>query len=80
MKIEIYGETPQPEETMYLRLVPARNGDGITLIVVDTHGSRLDAGSLLTIKENGRSVLYSSVSDTIGLDLTAQSRLNFSQE
>ena len=66
MEFEIYGEA-QKEKKVILKL--EKSGECIKVVAVNSDGSRIMRGHLLTFTKDGTVAMSSRVSDDLGFDL-----------
>ena len=75
MKLEIYDETPEPDEEkiVRLRLLSGEcKNEAVRVVAVDKNGYRVSCGSLIIFKCNGEVTLSSSIDPSLGFRLDSQ--------
>ena len=73
MKFKIFKEKNSEDEELTLKL--NRENEQVVLECVDSLGKRLDQGTILTMKNNGRIHLNCSIDTTLGLKLDGMCRI-----
>ncbi len=73
MKFVIHGGEHQ-ERHVYLLLVENDSGS-VTLEVVNEFGNSVRAGSILTITEDGKLLLYDNLNTTMGVEVEKNGRI-----
>lgn len=72
MKVTVFEET-EKEKEVQLKLI--KRTDRVDLVAVDAFGESLEGGNILSIHNNGKLRLFSSVNSKIGLELTPGGRI-----